>query len=394
MQEILTMNAKRIFYITRTYPNKNFGGGAIIRRGTVDHLRKNGYDVWIISPNYDSLKIDIDKECKHILLPCLGNFKICAFLEAIGLWDDYMMKWVHCAIRFLKDIIKERDLLFATSGGELGSIILAKKLADIIGCKYVVNLHDPISFTTINGEVLRYIKARVGHVIRDSAEQVYLSRANAIITSSESYGDCLKRKYPALASRISCHHFGYIESFQISSKGIGEQINIVYGGAMGKVQSPEILAEAANGIDGVKVTYIGDWQNNPKLLQYRKRPNIELINALSNEKYIAYLQDNADVGFVSLRGQLSELCIPSKLYEFINLGIPILGVIKGDGKNIICKNHYGAVADFSPKSLRNAILEMIRPERLSLYKRKIIKDREMWAMDCQIKDVLLVLDNI
>ena len=384
----------RIFYITRTYPDKNLGGGGIIRKGTVDYLRKNGYDVWIVSPNYNSSRIDIDKRQKYILLPHLGNFKICSFLETIGVWDDYMTGWVHSAVKYLREIVKKQDLLFATSGGELGSIILAKKLTEEIGCKYIVNLHDPISFTTVNGEVTRYIKTKFRHVVRDKAEQTYLSSANAIITSSESYKNCLKQKYPILASKISCHHFGYIEPFQYSQKEIGEQINIVYGGAMGKVQSPEILAEAAKGIDRVKVIYIGDWHSNPNLIQYKENPNIELISPLSNEKYIAYLQKSADIGFVSLQGQLSELCVPSKLYEFINLGIPILGVLGGDAKNIICANHYGIVADYNLCSLRNSILKMVYSERLLMYKNNIIRDREKWAMNYQIKDVLSIIDNI
>lgn len=384
----------KIFYLTRTYPDKDFGGGAIIRKGTIDYLRKNGHDVWIISPNYNSSKIDLNKKRKHILLPHLGNFKICSFLETIGVWDDYMTGWAHYAVKYLRGTVKKQDLLFATSGGELGSIILAKKLAEEIGCKYVVNLHDPISFTTVDGEVTRYIKTKFKHIVRDKAEQRCLFPASAIITSSESYRDCLRQKYPVLASKISCHHFGYIEPFQYSQKKTGKQINIVYGGAMGKVQSPEILAEAANGIENINVTYIGNWQSNSKLVQYKEAPNINLISTLSNKEYIDYLQKNADIGFVSLQGQLAELCVPSKLYEFINLGLPILGVLGGDGKNIICTNHYGIVADYNTPSLRNSILEMAHSERLLAYKNNIIRDREKWAMNYQIKDILSIIDNI
>ena len=115
---------------------------------------------------------------------------------------------------------------------------------------------------------------------------------------------------------------------------------------------------------------------------------------MSNKEYIDYLQKNADIGFVSLQGQLAELCVPSKLYEFINLGLPILGVLGGDGKNIICTNHYGIVADYNTQSLRNSILEMAHSERLLAYRNNVIRDREKWAMNYQIRDVLSIIDNI
>ena len=86
--------------------------------------------------------------------------------------------------------------------------------------------------------------------------------------------------------------------------------------------------------------------------------------------------------------------MPSKLYEFINLGIPILGVLGGDAKNIICANHYGIVADYNLCSLRNSILKMVYSERLLMYKNNIIRDREKWAMNYQIKDVLSIIDNV
>ena len=384
----------KIFYITRTYPDINSGGGGLIRKGTIDYLRKNGYDVWIVSPNYGNNNVETDNERKHILLPENRNFKLCAFLETVGFWDDYMTGWANYAFKYLKQIVHKQDLLFATSGGELGSIILAKKLKEELGCKFIINLHDPISFTTVNGSVTRYIKTRLKHVVRDKAEWSYMSMADAIITSSNAYKNSLKKKYPTVSSRIYCHHFGYIEQYQISSKKVSEPIKIVYGGAMGTSQSPEILAEATKDIDNVKILYVGDWHSNPYLIKYKESERVELLDPMPNKEYINFLLNNADVGFVPLHGQLAELCIPSKLYEFINLGIPILGILGGDGKDIIVTNNYGIVADYDIISLRKAIIKITNQDNLLAYKSNVIRDREMWSMEYQIKDVLDVINEL
>lgn len=58
----------RIYYLTRSYPDINTGGGGIIRKGTIDHLMQHGYDVWIIAPSCTG-NLDISEEKKHILCP-------------------------------------------------------------------------------------------------------------------------------------------------------------------------------------------------------------------------------------------------------------------------------------------------------------------------------------
>lgn len=385
---------RKIFFLTRTYPDMESGGGGIIRKGTVDFLRQYGFDVWIVAPNYNSRKVDINDDCKHILLPHAGCFKICALKESLGIWDDYLEGWTNYAASYLTKIVNKDDLLIATSGGELGMIILAHKLKKNRACKFIIHFHDPLSYTTINGIFLDYIKTRLHHVNRDKAEAFYLKSADAIITSSISYKDGLIGKYPFYEEKIHHNYFGYIKELPVSIKPIGNPICIVYGGAMGKIQSPEILAEAIIGVENVKVSYVGDWKSNPSLKKYENSPQIDMLDSMLNRNYINYLLKEADIGFISLQGKLASLCVPSKLYEFINIGIPVLASVKGDAGKIISDNEYGMIADYDVNSLRETIKKMSVPEQLLKFRNNISEQRFVWSMEYRVKEFISIIRKI
>lgn len=381
----------RIYYLTRSYPDINTGGGGIIRKGTIDHLMQHGYDVWIIAPSCTG-NLDISEEKKHILLPHVGHSKTCGALESIGFFDDYLEWWAFNAYFILRKIVKKDDLLFATSGGELGSIILSYKLKKSIGCKYIVNFHDPLNFTTVNGIILRYYKTLIKHVVRDNAEEKYLSEASAIITSSEVYKNVLINKYPKFP--IFNNHFGYVKPLPSSKVYCdGTKINIVYGGAMGRLQSPELLARAAIGLDHIVVYYIGEWRHNSNLFALKEQKNVILIDSMSNDRYIDFLLRTADLCFVSLLGPTAELCIPSKIYENINLGIPMIGVVKGDAAKIINDNKIGFVSEYDEICLRN-ILSQLKKRDLVYFYENIKRIKVFWSMKEKIKELVSIIEMV
>ena len=78
---------------------------------------------------------------------------------------------------------------------------------------------------------------------------------------------------------------------------------------------------------------------------------VELLPKMAYEVFMSYLKNEADVGFLSLVDNISNYCVPSKLYEYINIGLPILAVINGDTKEIVNSNNLGVVCDNTRESI-------------------------------------------
>lgn len=384
------INIMKIFYLTECNPNDN-SGGAIIRRGTICFLRKTGLEVIVVKPG-----AIFRKEDEHTFtIPGFSTNGFFYGLEALGVVSDKHIVWSNNVVRYMRNIIKPNDIIFATTGGALSSIIAGVKLKKITKAKLIVNYHDPTDFTSLGNGFSRC--SRFYHINRDRFEDRLIPHIDYVITSSQAYKNVLVKKYPYLASHIDCNYFGYIDESPIvkNTTSIRKMTyNIVYGGNMGPTQSPEILAEAVEGIKGVTATFIGNCKENKSLMKYMDCENIIEVDTLSMKNYFLYLHNNADIGFFSLRNNLANYCVPSKFYDYINVGLPMIAVVKGDAAKLIKDNNYGLVCEDKVSSLRDTIVKMCNYEILNQYQGRILNDRKSWSMSYRIKDVIDIIVRI
>ena len=117
---------------------------------------------------------------------------------------------------------------------------------------------------------------------------------------------------------------------------------------------------------------------------------INLLDKMTHDKYLEYLNKNADSGFLSLTNDLSEYCVPSKLYDYINLELPILGYIKGQAKEIIIDNKFGYVGN-NVEDLKNKIIKLSNPENYKIISSNIKKNKLIWSMDKKLDEIIKYL---
>ena len=383
---------KRLFFLTRSYGSGNLGG-VLIRVKEADFFREAGFDVVVVTPDYDSKENNISAD--FISIP-YDNKKLLVdtIFQNLGLYDDYLDKWVGKAFDILKNIVKPDDLIFATSGSELGMIKLGSKLKEAVNCKYIVNFHDPTDHSTVNG--LRR-KAKWFAVNRDSSEKKYVSNADLIITSSNTYNALLKKKYPKLESRIRNAYFGYVKEIEIrnTSNKKRNHIKVIYGGIMGKIQAPEILAEAVSSMDNVEAVFIGDYNYYEPIKKYIGNKRMTFIKSMPHAEYLNFIQEEADIGFFSLKGDYWAACVPSKLFEYINLGLPMVASLPdGDAKDIINKNKYGIAVNYNVHDLKDAIQSLSKSDIFTTCRRKIIEEKSRWKFEACFSDVVKWIDQI
>jgi len=357
------------------------GGGVLIRKSQVELLQRSGFQVTVVTPNYQQKELLAEQNV--IRVPLVYNFRASYFLERVGIYEDYLDKWVSAAYKYLLNKVQKSDIVFATSGGELACFKLGSLLKEKLGCKFVVNFQDPLDYGTVNGVKIdnRF------HVSRDQQEKKYLRNVDLIITSSQVNEDSLKNKYPYLAGRIVNSYFGYIKKVDLIQKQTASKLRIAYGGVFGTLQSPEILAKALEGMDGVEAHFIGNYTYHKPIHRFLNKFNF--MQFLPRDEFLKFMMQNIDVGFVSLTSDYLGACVPSKLYEYINLALPILGALPaGDAVDIINQNGYGVACKYNDlDSLRHAIQQLRDKETLCKFQENILEDRDSWSMEERIKEV-------
>jgi glycosyltransferase involved in cell wall biosynthesis len=375
----------KIWYISRTYlPEKT--GGALIRIAQVDFFKSQGAEVVVVAPNYVSRESIVSQD--EIRLPYRkSTIRVDQAFERLGLYEDYLDRWVVDSLALLKERVRKEDYVFATSGGELGCIKLGSKLKDMVDCKFVVNLHDPVDYTWVGGRKINNLP----HVNREGQERRYLQNADLVITSSESNRASLVDKYPEMATRIRCSYFGFITRAKLQEKVSSTRLTIVYGGTYDKNQSPELLSEVVRGIETVEAHFVGNHAAYMPLDFARNtQANCRFIAQLSYPDFLRYLTEHADMGFVSLASPYLGACVPSKMFEYINIGLPIFGALPpGDAREIINAQGYGIACSFDDaKAQRDAILEISADVRvLQKYREQILRDRNDWHMPARMTEV-------
>jgi glycosyltransferase involved in cell wall biosynthesis len=201
-----------------------------------------------------------------------------------------------------------------------------------------------------------------------------------------------------MASRIRCSYFGFIAKAELREKMPSTKLTIVYGGTYDKNQSPELLAEAVWGIENAEAHFVGNHAAyKPLDFARRSQGNCKFINQLSYQDFLRYLTDHADLGFVSLASPYLGACVPSKMFEYINIGLPIFGALPpGDAKEIINRQGYGVACDFSDvKAQREAILEIAAGRQvLEKYRQQILRDRDDWYMPTRMMEAYQWLQDL
>lgn len=377
----------RLIYITRTFVLDDNPENCSGLRNYIVNLLKKKYEVLVVTPGYNS---DVIVHNNGVIAIPYRFKRADAWYERIGIYEDYLERWVNEAEKYLTGIVNSDDIVMAVSGGELGSFMLASRLKKNVGCKIIANFHDPIDATMVNGSksTLKF------HVKRDKVLGNYLSECDAIITCCNTYKEELKAKYKDIC-RIQNIYRGYRgEIAETREVSLHKPIRLVYAGSMSQTQGVERFISFFLDRKDVELLFIGNASLYVKKAA-ETYDNISVMGPMSHDKYEDFIKSEADIGLVSLRGKEFAACVPSKIFELINYEIPIFALLPdGDAADII-NNGYGvACSDNSKEIINQRLDELLESRKLLEIRQKMNREKAKWKMETLFNDVYKVVDNL
>lgn len=377
------MNNRKIFYITKSYPPEANGGGGLVRSQTVELLRKSGFEVTVVVLTQNAGLWEGNKNVIPISISSSKNvLRTLISLEYLGVIPDFLYPWVGYGEKKLKNIIQSEDIILCASGGELGTIMLGSKLKKSTGAKFVINLHDPISHTKVLGNTL----PGKFHVNRDDVTFKYLNSSDAIVTSSELYKNEILTKINN--TEFYNWYFGYSGSPErsLTSYTESEKLVVVYAGNMNRYQKPERLIEFMRGssyFNKIEFHFFGSGTGEFAINKYAEEySNVFFHGQKSQEEVHNFYRYQAHIGFVSLFGDYFKPFVPSKMYDYIQYQLPVLGLLPdGDASAIIETLNIG-ISCVDEQSLVAALEEWIcNPSLWQKHKSNIAEQQERWSME-------------
>ncbi len=172
-----------------------------------------------------------------------------------------------------------------------------------------------------------------------------------------------------------------------------DKLIIGYIGTIGLAHGLQIIPEAAAKIRNSNVHFIiiGDGAEKDKLLQTIKAYNLKNVSFLGvmPREYIPSILGEIDLGFIHLKyiPFFKNAALPSKLFEIMAAGKPVLAGISGTVSDFIKENDIGYVfKQDDPDSLVNAI-ENILKENKDILKKKGEKGKYIAIRDFNRKEL-------
>lgn len=331
-------NNGSILYVTRSFYGVNSSsGGSLMRKNQVNAMRELGCHVNVITIGAKSMSKDS--------LLCLPVYfeKPLLLLERIGIIDDYLIFWRWRALRYIKKALKSSyyDIVFTTSGDEISTFVLGRDIVKKGLAKELhMNFRDPTYGIIIHN--------KFWYILRRKSFRSSLDLANSMSASSSVVANRLESLYK---KTVAFYPSGYLKSMGNIERGdkLKFECKLIYGGNAGPKQSIENFF---NFIPSYIHTHIYSDVDE-------KHENIHVYKPLDREKYLRILSCDSYIGIVTLIEPYANLCIPSKIYDFIYTETPVIALISGGAGRIISDNKIGVVlTELSEESIGLAFEEI------------------------------------
>lgn len=296
------------------------------------------------------VKEDVDgiSIVRHWIYPTISKNPFLRFLAMISfslsLWSSFfMLKRIKPDIL----IVNSPPLLVGYSG-----LLLAKSLK----IKSILNVSDLWPLSALDLGILKKGKL---YSFLEKIEHRNYNLADKIIGQSEEIISHITKEQDK-KEKFIYRNVPFLKEYKPKNKN--EKIKIVYAGLLGYAQGIFSICKNINFSDiGVEFHIYGAGMEQKDIVNYIKESNDSIFfhGSVSAEEIKIKIREN-DIALVPLSKPIYG-AVPSKIFELMSLGVPIL-YLAGDGeaKEIIKSQHVGLVTEYGNyQGLKENILSFV-----------------------------------
>ncbi|MCC7264381.1 MAG: glycosyltransferase [Candidatus Latescibacteria bacterium] len=267
-------------------------------------------------------------------------------LYALGILPCYYLNWAWKVWRQRQELFAEPGVLFAVYP-VFSDLAVAYWLQRRYGYPLVVDFRDDFSGVMSRGwrrifrGAYRWLEGRL------------LRRAARVTVTTEALKDNLAQRHQVDPGKIEVVYNIVPTEAAPLRQADNEPLRLVYAGAMSAVQRPEILLQAYALLvarrpelrQTLELDLYGPASHYFKLrVQQHLGPGITYHGFVDHQQITEQLR-RADLGFLSLSDPVYAYATPTKLFEYIEYEVPMVGVLPpGASRDLINRHGLGLVA--------------------------------------------------
>ncbi len=314
----------------------NYGYGYILP------AYKNVWEEYINGVNVHRVKISPRKKNR---LSIIHNY--------LSFWKN-SKKWVKkCKINF--------DVVYSISISPVTMCSAGNLYSKLHNVKHIIHCLDLWPESVLVTKAVRP-NSLMYKILYKWSRSIY-ENASKILVSSPSFVDYFRDVLKLPTSNISyVPQSSLIEDKDIAPLQYGNGTHILYCGNLGLIQLIPLITETMDKLRDKDIYFhiIGMGPMTKFLendIRERRLENKVIYHGPIAARHAAGYFKCADALYISLKGDGTVgKTIPSKLLMSMEFARPIIGVLQGDGKDVICESGGGFLAEENSESIKQAIL--------------------------------------
>lgn len=207
------------------------------------------------------------------------------------------------------------------------------------------------------------------------------AKAENVYTITEGMADSLSQYIdrgkvtvvPCWPNSSNIHYVEPSENLFIQEYNLEGRFVVMYSGNMGLTHRMDVLVELADRMRKYPIDFfiIGDGGKKPLIMQKISELNTSNVHLLPYQSYdmVPHSLSAADVAVVTLDSESANISIPSKTYNLMNLGRPIMAITSKDSALAKLISKYDIGETFSPENLLGMeqwILKMMHDKAMGI----------------------------
>ena len=369
----------KIYFVACCFPP--FGRGNAITNSCVANYLAEDFSVDVVCMQREDgglIAYQEDQSLQDALHPELNVHRIVAAnwyglniaLYALGILPCYYLNWAW-------RVWKQRSALFAEDGAVFAvypvfsDLAVGYLISRWRGFPLLVDFRDDFSGVMSRGW------RRILRPFYRLLEKRIIQVADRISVTTEALREDLLQRYGLAPDKVEVVYNvvpPMADDQPIEDPRKEEPKRIIYAGAMSRVQKPEILLKAYAQL----LTRDSKWSGRLQVDLYGPESPYFLSNIrklLSKDcsfcgfvpqAEMARLMAGVDIGFFSLSDDTYAYATPTKLFDYIEAGVPIVASLpNGAAREIVERHEIGLVAERGDvEGLANCIQEMVANDEL------------------------------
>jgi len=256
--------------------------------------------------------------------------------------------------------------------------------------KMILNISD---IWPLAGLELRVFKKNFSYKILEKIERYNYKKADLILGQSEEILAHIKSYFPKKETFLYRNYPGFVSPKIEQSTFTKLQITLVYAGLLGVAQGIYKLCQELN-YDNIEFHIYGSGSEQQQIEQFlTDNPKLPIkYHGEISRKTLHKELVNYDVAIIPLLNRIYG-SVPSKIFEYAPLGLPMIYFGGGEGERIVNENQFGWVVPPGNYKQLNNVVSSLRKEDFNLELRKNIQSSAIRSFDFerQFQELLRII---